>query len=198
MSGVALLLSLCGKFGLQVHGVSGGGVGEFQDFGTKLLGGEAQLGGIFLGVPASVLGVPQNGAAHMGAVDPELVGPAGDGAQGKGTQWALPCKDLKFRPGGLALRGYIAQKTGQGPSGNRRINDPPVCLRAAKGQSVVSLLQLTPVVDRIQKRMDMGVFGKENDAEGIPVQPGDGMEGAFLTGPAVIAQDKVCKGPCKG
>ena len=37
----------------------------------------------------------------------------------------------------------------------------------------------------------MGIFSQQNNAEGIPVQPGHGMKRGFLSGSAVIAEYKI-------
>ena len=49
--------------------------------GAELLIGKAQAGGEGLTGRGSVLGVSQHGAAQEGAVDPQLMGPAGEGLQ---------------------------------------------------------------------------------------------------------------------
>ena len=61
------------------------GVGQFQAFGAEELVGDPK--GLRIGdaLFASVLGISQDGKAHMGAVDSQLVGPAGDGTQFKFT-----------------------------------------------------------------------------------------------------------------
>ena len=37
----------------------------------------------------------------------------------------------------------------------------------------------------------MGIFRDEDHPEGVPVQPGQGMEGAFLARPGVVADDGI-------
>ena len=56
-------------------------VGEAEGFGAQKLGFQAQFPGKSLGFGAVVLGIAQNGKAHVGAVEPKLVGSAGDGPQ---------------------------------------------------------------------------------------------------------------------
>ena len=67
--------------GFQHHLRPGDGMGKFQPFGTEHLVRQPQLRRNPLGFFTAVLGISQNGEAHVGAVDPQLVGPAGDGAQ---------------------------------------------------------------------------------------------------------------------
>ena len=54
-------------------GFPGEGMGEGQSDGTELLMGKSHGG-----LCRSVLGVAQNGTACVGAVDPKLMGAAGD------------------------------------------------------------------------------------------------------------------------
>ena len=75
---------------------------------------------------------------------------------------------------------YITQKAGQFPPGNRGIDDAAVRFRTAENQGVVCLLQLALGVQFVQFGVDMGVFGKQNNAEGIPIQPCDGVKSGFL------------------
>ena len=78
--GAFIFSILCIHFGLQEHMLSGHGVGELQTVGAEELAGKTHFA--FLG---AVLGVAQDGVAHVGAVDPELVGAAGDGAESEFT-----------------------------------------------------------------------------------------------------------------
>ena len=66
--------------GNQVHLLPGDGMFEGQTVGAEKLAWQAHLA--FL---AAVLGIAQNGEAAVGAVDPELVGSAGNGPQGEFT-----------------------------------------------------------------------------------------------------------------
>ena len=69
--------------GIKAKGNFGNGVGKRQPFGAKLLMGKTRReggGGI-----TEILGISQNGVAHMGTMDPQLMGPAGDGLQCKFT-----------------------------------------------------------------------------------------------------------------
>ena len=63
----------------------GDGVVKLQPLRAEQLALYAQFRGKSLALLASVLGVPQNWEAHMGAVDPELVGSAGEGLKRKFT-----------------------------------------------------------------------------------------------------------------
>ena len=61
--------------GLKMKLFFGDGGGEIQGFGTKLLAGIAEA----LSFGISVLWVTQDGESHVGAVEPQLMGSAGDG-----------------------------------------------------------------------------------------------------------------------
>ena len=41
--------------------------------------------------------------------------------------------------------------------------------------------------------MDVGVFGQQDDAEGVSIQPVDWMDGAALTGSLIVPQNQVCQ-----
>ena len=56
----------------------------------------------------SVLGVAQYGMPQMGAVDTELVGSPGNGAQGQPAVTGQLFSDLIFRDRGLSLRGNLS------------------------------------------------------------------------------------------
>ena len=43
----------------------------------------------------------------------------------------------------------------------------------------------------------MGVFRKQHNAEGIPVQSGDRMKGAFLSGTLIVTDDPIGQGTCQ-
>ena len=58
---------------------------QLQADGAEGLGGEAQGEGERLALLRTVLGIPQDGETHVGAVNPELMGAAGDGTQLKFT-----------------------------------------------------------------------------------------------------------------
>ena len=56
-------------------------MGEVKLLGAELLVGEAQAGGEGGAFRCTVLGVSQHGAAQVGAVDPKLMGSAGERLQ---------------------------------------------------------------------------------------------------------------------
>ena len=66
----------------------------------------------------------------------------------------------------------------------------PEWLLSFTNQSLVGL----PGLALLQKRMDMGIFGNEHNAEGIPVQPGQRMKGPLLPRPGIVALYKIGKG----
>ena len=60
---------------------SGDGMGEGQLFGAKQLACQTKLFREGTGFGCAVLGVAQNGKAHMGAVYPQLMGAPGERLQ---------------------------------------------------------------------------------------------------------------------
>ena len=71
--------------GLEEQRFSGDGVGKTEAFGTQKLAVQPFGQGVRLGSFAAVLGINQNREAHVAAMEPQLVGPAGDGAKLKFT-----------------------------------------------------------------------------------------------------------------
>ena len=71
--------------GFQAHGDSAAWVRKFQALGTQQLACDAPLQGKGLGYLTAVLGISQNGKTLVGTVNPELMGPAGDGPQSQFT-----------------------------------------------------------------------------------------------------------------
>ena len=61
--------------------LTGDGVDQFQRMRTQQLVLQAKLSGKRLGSFTAILGIAQNGIAHIGAMDTELMGAAGDGMQ---------------------------------------------------------------------------------------------------------------------
>ena len=87
--------------------------------------------------------------------------------------------------GGAGLSGGIdlPQKTGQRQPGDRRVNGH-VPGNLSVYQSQVGFFDGRGG----QPGMDMGVFGKQNDAKGVPIQPGQRMKGAALPLRLVVAK----------
>ena len=75
------VISFCIHVAGQLHGLSGEGVGEGQRFCAKKLGAQPQPLRIGGGGFVIILWVAQDGKAHVGAMEPELVGAAGNGTQ---------------------------------------------------------------------------------------------------------------------
>ena len=61
------------------------GVVKLQPLRAEQLARYAQFRGKPLALLVSVLGIPQNGEAHMGTMDPELMGSSGKGLKRKFT-----------------------------------------------------------------------------------------------------------------
>ena len=83
-------------------------------FGAEPLVGVAELERIFLAFLCAVLGVAQDGAAQVGAVEPKLVGPARQGLQ---LHQGMALKAGQYPAaglGGLAGGGDVTQEAGQG------------------------------------------------------------------------------------
>ena len=112
----------------------------------------------------------------MGAVEPQLMGSAGDGPQSQLADAVSSLQNRKFCYRWLSIGMNIPQKAGQLPPCDGSVDCAAVCIRAAEGQGVVGLHYR----NFLQQAVDVGVFGKQYDAEGVPIQPGEGMEGAVL------------------
>ena len=80
-------------------------MGEFQPLGTEHLAGKPEIG-FFI----SVLRIPQNRMTQMGAVDPQLMGPSGDGPQLQFGKAVKPLQNLIFRQAGFSVRMNLPQK----------------------------------------------------------------------------------------
>ena len=166
-------------------------MGEGQGFGAQELVGKPQGGGEGRRLPAGILGVAQDGKAGIGAVEPKLVGASGEGAQGQSAIALLPLQHGKGGLGRLPVRADLPQQAGQGTAGDGRVDNARILPGAAVHQGMVGFLKKPLGVESIHFGVDHGVFCQKNDAEGVPVQPGDGMEGAVLPGAPVIAQHPV-------
>ena len=158
--------------------------------GAEHLISQSKFAGKSTGFFRAVLWVAQNREAHVGAVNPQLVGATRHRMQRKFADLSVPVKHLKFRHGGLALGADLPQKTGKGQAGNGGVDHAGIRFRAAKGEGVISFLYCRV----LEKRMKMGVFCQQDDAEGVPVQPGHGMKGGFLTAAAVVTGHEIGKG----
>ena len=90
---------------------------ELQRHGAQLLVPKAQFPRQRLGRRCAVLGIAQDGTARMGAVDPELVGPAGDRFQLQKGAAVLPLQDLKPGYGMLAVCPDLPQQALSAPAG---------------------------------------------------------------------------------
>ena len=121
---------------------------------------------------------------------PLLVGAACHRAQRKLADLSVPVKHLKFRHGGLALGADLPQKAGKGQAGNGGIDYAGIRVGAAEGESVVGFLHRRV----LEKGVKMGVLCQQDDAKGVPVQPGHGMKGGFLTASAVVTGHEIGKG----
>ena len=119
----------------------GEGVGQVDFFGAEPLVGVAELERIFLAFDGAVLGVAQDGTAHMGAVEPELVGPARQGFQLHEGPAIHAVKDPASGPGGLAGVADVTEQTGQGTAVDGGVDDAFVHGKCAEAQGLVGLLQ---------------------------------------------------------
>ena len=129
-------------------------------------------------------------------MDSQLMGSAGDGAQRQLGDAVFSLQYGKFRAGRLAVAVYITQKTGEGTAGDGCVNETGICFRTAEYQSMVSLLNFAFGMKLVEDPVDMGVFGQQNDAEGIPIKTCNGMKSTFLIGSLIIAENPV--GQCAG
>ena len=60
---------------------------------------------------------------------------------------------------------------------------------------MVDFTQQTLGVEVIEEPVDVGIFGQQHQAKGIPVQPGSRVKRAGLAGPAIVPQHAVGQGP---
>lgn len=137
-----------------------------------------------------VLGVAQNGNAQISAVQPKLVGSAGDGTKLQFAKAFLLFQQPIFRHRGFTLRGNVAQQTGQGMAGNGGIY---LSLRqrwCAKDPGVVGFADIRC----LQQMMGMGMLSQQDDSKGVPIQTGHGMKGGTLTGFSVVPLYQIGKG----
>ena len=65
--------------------------------------------------------------------------------------------------------------------------------RAAQSQGMVGLFNLR----QLEKAVDMGIFRQQDDAEGIPIQPGQRMECRLLAGFPVVSSHEIGQGTVK-
>ena len=107
------------------------------------------------------------------------MGAAGDGPQGQFGDAILTLQNGVFRSGGFTFLVYITRQTGKRPSGNGGIDDAAILRRTAEDQGMVGFMDPSFVVEIGQNAVDVGIFRQQHNAEGVPGQPGDGMEGAF-------------------
>ena len=75
---------------------------------------------------AAVLRVAQNRKAHVGAMQPQLVGAAGNGGKGQQAPLAAPFQHPVMGLGGLAAGVYLPQKAGKGSAGDGGLDDASV------------------------------------------------------------------------
>ena len=72
---------LCVQFGFYRYFFTGYRMDKFNFFRTEPLGKDAHFATDCLGLGGAVLGIAQNGKAHMGTMQTQLVGSAGDRTQ---------------------------------------------------------------------------------------------------------------------
>ena len=103
-----------GKLGFDGERFARQGVQKFDASGAQALVGVAEPGGIGLAFFGAVLGIPQDGAAKVGAVEPQLVGPARQGLKRHQGVAVVPIQNTDPGPGGLARGGDVTQQARQG------------------------------------------------------------------------------------
>ena len=112
-----------GKVGGDGEGLAGQGVEKFDALGAEALVGVAELPGISLAFGGAVLGISQDGAADVGTVEPQLVGPARQGLKRHQGMSVEAFQDPDPGPGGLAGGGDVTEQTGQGAAVDGGIDD---------------------------------------------------------------------------
>ena len=100
------------------------GMGQFQCGSAKQLGGKLPRLRKLPGGFGAVLRVTQDGKAHVGAVESQLMGPAGDGVESKLGTAIQPGKHTVLGHRGLAVRADLPQQTGQGLSLREPLSRP--------------------------------------------------------------------------
>ena len=168
----------------------GDGMGKFQPFGAQLLPLKAHFCRKRQTFRAAVLGISQNGVPHMGAVEPQLVGAPGDGLQSHAADLPLPFQQAVGGHRGFPLGADFPEQAGQGLSGNGGIDDPLLRQAPPQGQGVVGLSDFL----LLQQGMGIGVFCQQNNAEGVPIQPGLGMKGAAFPMLPLVSCHQIGKG----
>ena len=174
-------------------------MGKAEADGAELLMGQAPGQRPGLGSRGAVLGVSQDGEAKVGAVDAKLMGSPGEGPE-------LQLRNLRFaafvthlqnavdRSGGLAVRADAAQEAGRLLSGNGRVQQPLLLRRTAEDQSMVGLFQSAGFGQGVHFGVDVGVFRQQHQAEGVPVQTADRVDGAGLAGLLIVGRQAVGQG----
>ena len=110
----------------------------------------------------SVLGVPQDGAAEIGAVEPELVGASGYGVQLQPGRLGPSFQHPVFRDAGFAVGVDFPQQAGKRTPGNGGGDGALHFRRGAVYQGVIGF----PGLFLLQKGMNVGIFSQKHDAKG--------------------------------
>ena len=106
----------------QFQRLAGDRVREFQALRQQQLGFEALFPGKGHGRLAAVLRIPQDGEAHVGAMEPQLMGASGNGLQRQAADLCTPLQNMETRDAGLAVRADLPQKAGQFLPGDGGVN----------------------------------------------------------------------------
>ena len=145
---------------VQAHVLAGDGVGEGQTDSAKKLTGQAKSFGKIHTCITAILGITQNRAAYVRAMEPQLMGTPGDGTQCQLAVLLVPLQNLVFGHGGFALRIDFSQQTGQGKPDDGRVNGAFFRFRATKNQRLLNLFYFAVQMELIHQRMNMSIFSK--------------------------------------
>ena len=158
---IAKISNQCGiQMRVQAHVLAGDGVGEGQTDSAKKLTGQAKSFGKINACVTAILGITQNRATYVRAVEPQLMGTPGDRSQCQLAVPLVPLQHMIFGHGGFALWIDFSQQTGQGKSDDGRVNGAGCGFRATKNQRMINLFYFAVLMELIHQRMNMGIFSK--------------------------------------
>lgn len=144
-------------------------MGEVKLLGAELLVGETQAGGEGGAFWCVILGVSQHGAAQVGTVEPELMRPACEGLQLQKAPVGALLQQTVSGPGWLPLGVDAPEETGLGTASNGHVHDAFPVWWSAIDQAMVDFTQQALGVEVIEEPVDVGIFGQQHQAKGIPV-----------------------------
>lgn len=126
-------------------------------------------------------------------MQPQLVRAAGDGMQRqKGGAFPAP-ENGKFGDGLLAAHIDGAQEAAAAELEYGQVDRAAVRVRHTVNAGAVGLADAAALMELAEFFVDIGVFRQQHHAEGVAVEPRDGMNAAALAGFLIVGQQAVCK-----